>query len=433
MGKKRNSNKDKEGGGEAPGKSKNKAVAHPHEDSDADSDAGSEATHLSLDDDLDSVAGDADVDVELTESDELALQERLGGHLDNALHKTTAIREAALKGIEVMLSKYIMPEVVEKWKMTLADAVEKAIKRGGPEAKTAVKIVALISLQLGVDASELVVKLLEPIRSNCADESMSLAYRAECASTLGLCGYLSVDEVEPLLQCLQCVRNVWMTVKSGNSTNESVGLFCAATAAWGLLLEEKAKGNTRIVKDALTTDLPKLCSYLESNQVEIRIAAGETLALLYELGVSVFQDVNFRPSNHQHSLEKLELLATDSLKYRAKRDRRVQRCSFRQVYTAIKERDVPSLTIKFGGETLELDSWSSKLIYDSMCQALRGGMNAHLKRNLILRDIFELGAPINGGVHKMDKLQRMSIQTIVDKARTQQRGKQRDKRTTNFS
>ncbi len=49
-----------------------------------------------------------------------------------------------------MLSKHIVPDVIEKWKMTLVDAVEKAIKRGGPEAHVAVKIVALLSLQLGM-------------------------------------------------------------------------------------------------------------------------------------------------------------------------------------------------------------------------------------------------------------------------------------------
>src|SRR5262249_35032189 len=81
------------------------------------------------------------------------------------------------------------------------------------------------------------------------------------------------------------------------------------------------------------SDLPNLCAYLESSQVECRVAAGETLALLYELGREASPD--FRPDNHQHTIDVLAALATDSLKYHAKRDRRTQRASFRQIYAAI--------------------------------------------------------------------------------------------------
>ena len=67
----------------------------------------------------------------------------------------------------------------------------------------------------------------------------------------------------------------------------------------------------------------------------MRIATGETLALLYELGRELNGE-DFRPPNHHNSIELLEMLASDSLKYRAKRDRRVQRSSFRQILAAIK-------------------------------------------------------------------------------------------------
>jgi hypothetical protein len=45
---------------------------------------------------------------------------------------------------------------------------------------------------------------------------------------------------------------------------------------------------------------------------------------------------DWHPPNHQQTLDRLELLANDALRFRAKRDRRVQRSSFRQIQAAIK-------------------------------------------------------------------------------------------------
>lgn len=65
------------------------------------------------------------------------------------------------------------------------------------------------------------------------------------------------------------------------------------------------------------------------------------------------------------------------------------------------------MVIKFGGETLELDSCGKKLLYDMLCGVLRGGMNIHLKSNLMLRELFDLG-PIQEHLPvKMTKLQRV--------------------------
>lgn len=50
--------------------------------------------------------------------------------------------------------------------------------------------------------------------------------------------------------------------------------------------------------------------------------------------------------------------------------------------------------VRFGNETLHIDSCRKKLLYDLVCRALRGGMNAHLKTNLVLRDWFDLGPAI---------------------------------------
>jgi hypothetical protein len=73
---------------------------------------------------------------------------------------------------------------------------------------------------------------------------------------------------------------------------------------------------------------------------------------------------------------------------------------------------MPSIVIKFNEEHLELDSPFHKLLYDMSCQILRGGMNWHLKQNLLLREIFQLGPPIVGNAdNKLSKSQKVKCPT----------------------
>lgn len=111
--------------------------------------------------------------------------------------------------------------------------------------------------------------------------------------------------------------------------------------------------------------LPKLPKLLESEDVNMRIAAGETIALLFELardldcvslagvssttcrvGLSGFdlhsvscvnpplQDFEFE--DWDELCDKLSTLATDCNKHRAKTDKRKQRSVFRDVLKAVE-------------------------------------------------------------------------------------------------
>lgn len=100
----------------------------------------------------------------------------------------------------------------------------------------------------------------------------------------------------------------------------------------------------------------RLVQLLECSDVDVRIGAGEAIALIYE-GARQF-DENFgfdvstedeedeyigdadsrtRQSDEMEELcAKLRQLATDSHKYRAKKDRKQQRSSFRDILRGIE-------------------------------------------------------------------------------------------------
>lgn len=139
------------------------------------------------------------------------------------------------------------------------------------------------------------------------------------------------------------------------------------------------------------------------------MSAGEALATVFELGCD-YQD-DFGENLKDDLVEVLHQLATDSHKYRAKKDRKQQRATFRDVLHYIESGEVPELQIKFGQECLILDSWVRRKQYDALCCILGPGINIHLSENDLLRDIFQLGTKIlinDISIQRQTKLERVS-------------------------
>lgn len=71
---------------------------------------------------------------------------------------------------------------------------------------------------------------------------------------------------------------------------------------------------------------------------------------------------------------------------------------------------MPDLQIRFGKETLVLDTWQRRKQYDALCAILGPGLNLHLAENELLRDIFHLGPRtiVTNVTIKHTKLERVS-------------------------
>ena len=96
--------------------------------------------------------------------------------------------------------------------------------------------------------------------------------------------------------------------------------------------------------------------------------------------------------------DQLRELATDSNKYRAKKERRAQRSSFRDVLHTVADWQYPDEQVRFGTETLDIDSWTRKRQYDALCNVVGTGMNTHLqvgvtvKSHIPVREVMNVGA-----------------------------------------
>jgi len=238
--------------------------------------------------------------------------------------------------------------------------------------------------------------------------------------------------------------------RNGPST-DVLHLHSAALSTWSLLLTVLPAQHIYKLSQIHVGGLVQL---LDSTDVDVRIGAGEAIALIYEGARQYDEDFGFADSGSgddersdggaaSPSLDqvddlclKLRQLATDSNKYRAKKDRKQQRSSFRDILRAIEENESPEIRVKFGREVLDIDSWSCKQQYDSLCQVLGSGMNLHLAQNELVREIFGLGGALlqedAANLNKVKKVERHHMNMVAFKARSLARGKNRDKRTAMF-
>ncbi|KAK4875162.1 hypothetical protein RN001_011584 [Aquatica leii] len=370
-----------------------------------------------------------------------AFEEKLVEAIDGLMQKSAQGRTNSFESVAKAFIKKYVPEFVHDRKLTIIDSIERGLRKGrGLEQGAAAELAPLLCIQLGGDGSDEVTTSLKPVLSTTAnDNSVSALARAKCCTSLALITYLAGGEMGDVLELMKQFQTIFSgsyLKGDGSIANVSAdvgALHAAALSAWTLLFTLMAPSDvyTMIGNGAnFTPSLKQLSQLLTSPHLEVRLSAGEALAIVFELGRDYHEDFaeDFIPG----LVDTLRQLATDSHKYRAKKDRKQQRATFRDILHYIEDDNLPDLQIRFGQEVLILDSWTRRKQYYAICHTLGSGLNMNLAENELLRDIFQLGSKLlmnESPVIKQTKLERHLLNAAAFKARTISRSKNRDKRS----
>uniref|UniRef100_A0A6Q2YEW0 Interferon-related developmental regulator 1 n=1 Tax=Esox lucius TaxID=8010 RepID=A0A6Q2YEW0_ESOLU len=363
-------------------------------------------------------------------------QYKLKVYIDSTLDKSAKTRQGALDGLKAAMATRILYEFISDRRTTIADSIERCLKKGkGEEQHAAASLACLLCIQLGSGIeSEEVFKTLKPVFKNILlDGSANIQARQACATSLGLCTLVAEDDILDVYATMECFESLFTRsyVREDGSrpslNPQTTLLHTNALLSWALLLTICTSSQ---VKAITHKHLPKLPRLLENDNVHMRIAAGETIALLFELA----RDTDpFEYEDWEPLCDKLNSLATDCNKHRAKTDKRKQRSVFRDVLKAVEEGEFQSETIRFSTERMTIDSWVRKRTYDAFREFVGSGMNYHLQANEFIRDVFELGPPMlvdstTLKSMKVSRFERHLYNAAAFKARTKARSKFRDKR-----
>ncbi|CAF93360.1 unnamed protein product, partial [Tetraodon nigroviridis] len=415
-------------------------------------------------------------------------EDKLKQCIDNLMDKSAKTRLAGLESLRQAFSSRVLCDFLSERRLTISDCLERSLKkrqrggaggrcyrlrpavhpaggrrrgRGGLQDASARSHLAPHGHQRQhCSAPEREYSLDASHFRTSLSKLTSCACLHQCARALGMCCYVSAAEdgevstasrhahssgnsldnchcppasSQDLVKSLALLESVFMssyanregalpTAKPGGP-----GLHGAALQAWALLVTLCPPSKLTLLLDQ---HLPKLQECLQSNDVNYRIAVGETIALLVELGRDV--DEQFEVEDSEGLCQCLKSLATDGNKHRAKNDRRKQRSIFREVLHYIENEDFTEETIRFGVESVYIDSWVRRRIYDAFKEIMESGVRHHLQFNSLLRDIFGLGPPlildtaVRG--NKISRFEKHLFNSAAFKARTKQRSKVRDKR-----
>uniref|UniRef100_A0A2K6BLN6 Interferon related developmental regulator 2 n=1 Tax=Macaca nemestrina TaxID=9545 RepID=A0A2K6BLN6_MACNE len=337
----------------------------------------------------DSLGGDV-VDEQGQQED---LEEKLKEYVDCLTDKSPKTWQGALKSLRLALASCLLPDFLLERRLTLADALEKCLRKGkGEEQALAAAVRGLLCVQLGPEpkGEELFYSLQPLLVSMLSDSTASPAARLHCASALGLGCYVAAADIQDLVSCLACLESVFSRFYGlGSSTTPVVpaslhGLLCATLQTWALLL-------TIFPSTQISHILDRQLPYV------------------------------------------LRTLATDSNKYRAKADRQRQGSTFRAVLHSVEGGEREEEIVRFGFEVLYRDSWAGHRIHTAFKEVLGSAMHHHLQSNELLRDIFGLGPVLVLDATalkacKVPRFEKHLYNTATFKARTKARSRVRSKR-----
>lgn len=383
-----------------------------------------------------------DVGDETAENVVEKFEEKLMQAIENASEKSQQTRTQSLQVMNEIFMHHSMFDFIDERRATIMDIIEKSLKRGkGQEQALAAKMAALLLIQLQGD--EEVVKTLAPFLQHTAlDKTANADARAKSCLSLALLHFLGGDDIGDLITLCHHFEGIFAGsyLKGDNTpslaTADAASLHAAALGAWALLLTLIPSGDvvSLIETKQILASFKSLMGLLQSQHLDVRMSSGEAIALLLESGRG--HDEEFLEEYISDLVDTTKLLATDSQKFRAKRDRKQQRATFRDVLHYVEEEISPEIAIQVGSgvtkEQLILDTWAVHHQYNSICCALGSGMNIHLLENDFLRDVFQMGIKVDATqatLKKLSKNEKRAIQAASFKARTITRGKNRDKRS----
>ncbi|KAF9800528.1 hypothetical protein SFRURICE_005204 [Spodoptera frugiperda] len=357
--------------------------------------------------------------------------------------RANAARATAFVSLRAALQRRALDGLLSSHRATLADHVSRALRRGKDgEKKAAAAIAPLLALQIGEEGTEEFVREVRPaLIAACTDKSASLDTRTECCSSLAVLCYLMEDDLTEILEVMRMYETIFSgsylkgdgSVKVSGAAVEEGAWHAAALDAWSLLLPLLSPGHALQLLTNQAPSFARLGDLLEAVSLEVRMAAGTALAIAYEAVTD--EDGATEPAITalvDAMLPRLSELARDSHKFRAKRDRKLQRATFRDILKYFEEGEVPSMSVRVGVETASWSSWSGAASYGALAAALGGALQALAPRSLVLRAALGLSDVLPQPMqlaHKQSKLERHLQNNAACKARTLARKKNRDKRS----
>ncbi len=396
----------------------------------------------------------------------------LNDQLELLQQKREMTRVKAYKKLEEIFQKTNCAEWADNNRDELLMIIMNSIKRGKEkEACIAASVFSLVCLALGPEEETLYEENAPGI------EAIALKSRkpAVCAAAIRALTFSTFINTMEHTHTWHCFDILYTTIASASiSSKRSNGneiILEAACDCFGLLASTIQK--QYFSGDNFQKTVSRLGALLSHDSNKVRIAAGQTLAMVFEIngetapnskngssdknsdesqkfkqrGFSIHSTDGGASSSFDGEdalkqaiqveqtltvdevVEIVEELAHEYDRSKGKKERKEQRSVFRNIVSSISNNENPELCIKIQNEAITFERWSHILQMNFLKSILKSGFQFHFRNNPLVREIFGLGPPPeedgNDRLSKLEKRMYMSDASSVKKERALERKKER--------
>eukprot|EP00735_Rhodelphis_limneticus_P007142 TRINITY_DN19643_c0_g1::TRINITY_DN19643_c0_g1_i1::g.3247::m.3247 TRINITY_DN19643_c0_g1::TRINITY_DN19643_c0_g1_i1::g.3247 ORF type:complete len:456 (-),score=134.73,sp/P19182/IFRD1_MOUSE/27.92/3e-30,IFRD/PF05004.8/2.2e-40,IFRD_C/PF04836.7/6.3e+02,IFRD_C/PF04836.7/6.7e-06,HEAT/PF02985.17/1.1e+02,HEAT/PF02985.17/33,HEAT/PF02985.17/35 TRINITY_DN19643_c0_g1_i1:235-1401(-) len=352
--------------------------------------------------------------------------------IEKLTEKRGETRIAALNTLCSIMSQHYAAMGLENQVESLAAGLRNSLRKGTPkESALALNAFTLLIINRTEEGESLLDEHAEQFRTLIRD-AKTPDVRAASTAALAMTVFLIDLDLKHTAEALQLFEELLQ--RKGGQDEEIMALI----SAWGFLATCYPKAYQ--AKQDYDRLMKLHHRYLQHDNVDVRMSAGENIAFLYEAKLAKLNAA--KDKNHESDetpedpldpaiRELIHTLATDSNKHRARKERSRQRSLFRDIRDTLDGQAFEPEEIKIGTEKVMFASWAETMQLDALRGALGKGFHIHVAENYTVRDLFGLGEPrLNGGAkqHMSDVEKRMylSRNSPAAKARTQSMKKKRD-------
>ncbi|KAJ6335272.1 hypothetical protein OIU78_011996 [Salix suchowensis] len=347
--------------------------------------------------------------------------------LDALYEKRGSTREKALAAIIEAFNTNLPHQFVEKKFATLLHQCLNSIKKGSSkEIALACHAIGLLALTVGSgdNAREILDESVAPISHalKSSSDSLKTVSLMEC---LAVVTFVSATETEETERSMQIMWQLLHPKLGSNvvAVKTPAAVVTAVVSTWAFLLTtmDGCSINSKDWQESISY----FSTLLDKDDRSVRISAGEALALIFETGIeklaaenkttpdgSVLEGNKYR-EGYTHILGlKSKILNQDVLEF-------------------LEDGYIPDISMKIGGDSLQMSTWSELIQLNFLKHFLGGGFVKHMQDNELLHDVFGFTPKrkhILGVEHQMTSVEKRMFQSpnsVQNKARTQLLNKQR--------
>ncbi|KAF9979915.1 Interferon- developmental regulator 1 [Modicella reniformis] len=354
---------------------------------------------------------------------ELSWEAQLKDTIEELNERRTSTREDALTRLQAIISQRFTADVLDSQKDELLELLKKSIKKGGTrESVLATNVTSLVFITIGEDNEEMFTDLAPLLKYTITNHDQG-EVKAACIHALGTACLISSTPQPshlPTYELLTFFSDI--VTSSGDSVNapQDAETLTAALEAFsvlyaGIFPHLGPKVITIQARRYFNNIVSGAKALLEHPSVEVRVAAGETIALMLEIldqyqqlrdDGEISDDEEFSETYNEDDPEDLEevtgdfryddldslvttlgALSMDSNKHRSKKERSAGRSAFRDILKSVESQEQPTESLKLKDYDVEFDGWVEIIQLHYLRNRLASGLQTHFVHNTMVHII----------------------------------------------